>query len=553
MAKFGQVESFVMEGMDQLRREWELRHDYSGGKPSRFRRTRAGVGTVPHHADYHYRLEIEWFRGMEFFRDFDRNDPVVGQGVTRCVDNVLQKQGITPDPATPDSGVNSALKERWSDWHRDPDQVDIQGEATFHQLERDILRAALVDGDSIPLGTRDGQIEVMEAHRCRTPARTRRNVVHGVELDDVRKRVNFWFAGEDVNPFAGEDVNPLSVGLKIGDMRNVPPRFYDKATRRWFRQVFHVYRRRRVSQTRGVSALNPICDIAGMFDDLNFATLVKAQVASCFAILREYSAVAPPVPGGHGTMGSSGTENLQDGTQRILEGVAPGVIVDGKPGQTLKGFSPNIPNAEFFPHSALLLTFMAMNLNLPLTVLLLDPERAGNFSSLRGVMEQAKLGFMAMQRWLIEKFHQPVWRWKARQWADEDRSLFEAMLKLGPAFFACKWRPPRHPYIEPVTDRAAALLGSRNLLASPRDTAAENGFEWEEIVKESVDDNALAIVAAIEKANEINKRYPTAGVTWRDVLSLPTPDRVNVSLSATTVPSGSAPASKKSTNNGQGA
>ncbi len=545
MARFNQVESFVMEGMDQLRHEWEMRHDYSGGKPSRFRRTRAGVGVVPRHADFHYRMEIEWFRAMEFFRDFDRNDPIVGQGVTRCIDNVLQRQGITPDPNTPDKGVNEALKARWANWHNDPEQVDIQGEATFHQLECDILRAALVDGDSLPLGTKDGQLEVLEAHRCRTPARTRRNIVHGVELDDNRRRLNYWFAGEDVNP--------LSVGLKIGDMRNVEPRFYDKKTQRYFRQVFHVYRRRRVSQTRGVSALNPICDIAGMFDDLNFATLVKAQVASCFAILQEYAAASPVVPGGEGTMGAKTTENLSDGTQRALEGVAPAMIIRGKPGQTLKGFSPNIPNPEFFPHSALLLTFLAMNLNLPLTVLLLDPERAGNFSALRGVMEQAKLGFSAIQRWLVDKLHRPVWAWKARQWADEDPVLFAAMMRMGAAFFACKWRPPRHPYIEPVTDRAAALLGSRNLLASPRDTAAENGAEWEDIVRESVEDNGLAIEAAILMAEAFNEKYPKAGVTWRDVLSLPTPDRVSVSLSATTAQVGNAPPSKKSTTNGEGA
>jgi capsid protein len=308
-----------------------------------------------------------------------------------------------------------------------------------------------------------------------------------------------------------------------------------------------------VSQTRGVSVLNPICDIAGMFDDLNFATLIKAQVASCFAILREYSAASPPIPGGQGTMGSKSSEAMQDGTQRVLEGVAPAMIVDGKPGQKLTGFSPNIPNPEYFPHSTLLLTFMAMNLNLPLTVLLLDPERAGNFSALRGVLEQAKLGFSALQRWLIDKLHRPVWIWKARQWADEDRALLAALMKMGAAYFSCKWRPPRHPYIEPVTDRAAALLGSRNLLASPRDTAAENGAGWEDIVRESVEDNSLAIEAAIVKANDINARYPTAGVTWRDVLSLPTPDRVSVSLSATTAQTSNAPPPKKPTATGQGA
>ncbi len=511
-------ESFVLEGFDRLRGDWEMRHDYQGGKVSRFRRQRAGVGVIPRHADYHYRLEIEWFRAMEFFRDFDRNDPIVGPAITRLVNNVIMS-GITPDAATPDAGLNKELNDWWSEYAADPDQVDLQGEAAWHEMEEDALRAMVVDGDicALPM-RRDGTLELMEAHRLRTPLKSQHNVVHGVELDDRRRRIAY--------NFTGEDVNPLSVGLRIGDVTRIPVRDRDGD-----RQIFHLYKRKRISQTRGVSYMNPICDIAGMWDDVNFATLVKAQVAACWAILKEYPANAPPIPG-QARAGALTQESQQDGSLRTTEGMQPGMMFEGKPGQKLTGFAPNIPNPEFFPHSIMLLGIIAHNLGIPLAVLLLDPKQAGNFSSLRGVMDQAKIGFTAVQWVLIRKWHRPVREWRLRWEAGRNPSFARAMRKGGREFFACKWRRPRHPYLEPVTDRAARLLGTRNLLNSPRQGAAEDGFEWEEIIQETVQDNSLAICSALKEARKINSRFPGCGVSWRDVLSLPTPDRVNVSMSA---------------------
>ena len=67
---------------------------------------------------------------------------------------------------------------------------------------------------------------------------------------------------------------------------------------------------------------------------------------------------------------------------------------------------------------------------------------------------------------------------------------------------------------------------------SPRDAAAEIGDDWKDIVDETVEDNGYAIEQAIERSEAIKKKYPDAKVDWREVMSLPTPDRVNVSLSS---------------------
>lgn len=511
-----EVSSFVQEGFEKLR------SDYNAAKVSRFRRQRAGVSSVPRHADYHYRMEFDWFRMMELHRDYDRNDVVVGQGITRVVDNALQDVGITPDANTPDVKLNRELNARWREEAESAELWDLQGEEDFSGLENDVARSMLVDGDMIGLGTHGGPIELAEAHRLRTPLRTRRNIVHGVELDPVtRRRLKYWLCQEDVNP--------LSAAPLVSEMRGIPTR--DAAG---YRQVFHVYRRKRVSQTRGVSALAPICDIAGMHDDLQFSTLVKAQVAAAFVIFKEMAVNAPGMPAG--SSGAQSEETQADGSIRTIEGIAPGMRIQGRPGEKLSGFAPNIPSTSFVPHSILLLTFIAMNLGIPIAILLLDPKLAGNFSSLRGVMDQAKIGLRKLQWKLVERWHRPVREFRLRFWAtrkdSEGRALSKAWDLLGDrAFFRCKWRPPRWPYIEPLTDAGAGILRTRNLQQSPRRNAAESGEDFVDVVNETVSDNSYAIVRAKRAAQRINTRFPNdVPVDWKEVLSLPTPDKVNLSL-----------------------
>jgi capsid protein len=233
--------------------------------------------------------------------------------------------------------------------------------------------------------------------------------------------------------------------------------------------------------------------------------------------------------------GAQAQETQADGSLRTTEGLAPGMQLQGRPGEKLQGFSPNVPCAEFVPHSILMLTFVAMNLGLPIAILLLDPKLAGNFSSLRGVMDQAKIGLRKLQRVMEMRWHRPVRQFRLRYWAtrgDADgRAFARAWDMHGPAFFACKWRPPHWPYLNPVEDAAAAILRTRNLQQSPRGNAAEDGDDWSDIVNETVEDNAFAIRRAMREVAAIHEEFPNQpNVDWRQLLSLPTPDRVSVSM-----------------------
>jgi hypothetical protein len=153
--------------------------------------------------------------------------------------------------------------------------------------------------------------------------------------------------------------------------------------------VLQIYDPKRTSQTRGVSALAPIIEVATNFADLEFAKRVQAQIVSAFAIIRERKA-GHALPQASGTAGKYGPASIESngGSVKYLDQLTPGVEITGEPGEELKGFSPNVPNAEFFEHVKLLATMCGLPLGLPLVMFFMDAGET-NFSGGRGYRPDA--------------------------------------------------------------------------------------------------------------------------------------------------------------------
>jgi capsid protein len=283
-----------------------------------------------------------------------------------------------------------------------------------------------------------------------------------------------------------------------------------------------------------------MADTADHWDDLNFANLVAAKIQSCYAILREMESAAPGIPT-PGNDHSETTETRPDGEIRTLADIAPGFEVYGFKGEKLRGFMPTIPGVQFFDHSKLLLGFLAVNLDLPLCVFLLDAEST-NFSGFRGAIDQARQRWKEIQTWLQGSLHRPVYEWKVRQWAVTDQALRAAVQRVDdlratlgyvPAGtvdpFAHVWHAQELPYIQPVDDATADILQAKGLLSSPRRLAAMRGIDFSDLTDEIVADHGRRIEKAHEKAEDLNKRLKL-DLTWRDILVWPMPDGVQISI-----------------------
>ena len=488
-----------------------IRADYDMTKHSRFVRRRTGVAPMGAGADYHFRSESSYYDAIEQARDMDRNDALVGTIADRKVDNVIQS-GFSLDPKTGDRAVDEDLWARWMDFANDPEQCDIAGEMTFNEIERAVCRAETVDGDMIVIGTEDGPLQSLESHVIQTDSR-KEDTFLGVTRDRYGKRTQYWVR-EDKGEFGGKQpAYPI-------DVRNEDGR----------RQLFHVYSPKRVLQTRGVTQIAPIFSYAGMLEDINFAKLVQQQAVSCFAIIRQQSLAGDGgLPSTDPGYGESYTEATPAGT-RQMEGIAPGMEVTGTPGETISGFSPNIPNAEYFMQVKLILQVIGVNFGLPLCLILMDGSET-NFSGWRGAVDEARKGFVAEQINLMTRLHKPVYEWKVSQWLEKDPALKRAAAKSDVNVFAHKWNLPTWSYIEPVADAEGDAVQLKNALTSRRRLHAARGNEWEEVSEEIVADNAYAIQRAIEKANELNMKYPSGvKINWRDLIQLPMGEGATMAL-----------------------
>lgn len=497
----------------------EIRSDYEIGKSNgRFRRPRKGVSGVGTNADYHFRSESEYLYHIEYARDLDRNDMIAGMVIDRLLDNVLQETGIRPDPDTGSEDANARLKDLWLEWSDNPQNCDLSGVRTFTEMERSVLRAMWVDGDHFALPTDEDSIELIEAHRCRTPGNTKRNVIFGVELDQRRRRLNYVFTKDEIEPHKTLSRVSDTVFVQALDQDGSP-------------NVFHICDPHRISQTRGISVFRRVADPLGMHDDIEFANLVRQQVASCFGIIRKQSKT-PPVPGGSGNgYGARWNEQVSSDFTRTLENIGPGMQIRTLPGEDIEAFSADIPNPQFFEHVSLILKIVAANLGIPLQAVLLDASQT-NFSGWRGAIDQARAGFRRIQTHLISRFHQPVWRWKVANWLQSDRLLQQYLNVESTKPFKNRWHRPTWEYIEPAKDTTADLGKKSGLITSPRRISARRGEDREEIDREIVEDNVRLIRMARDQARLLNsEREQSEPVfTWREILVLPIPDGLTAAL-----------------------
>ena len=486
-----------------------IRADYDMSRQSRFVRRRTGVAAQGSGADYHYRIESKYYNDIEQARDMDRNDALVGTLADRRVDNIIQ-EGFTLDPKTGDKKLDLEIWNRWQAWSTDPDQCDIAGEMCWKELERHMARADCIDGDSIAVGTNDWKFQVLESHTIQTLS-TMPNTFCGVEMNEFRKRLRYHTIIEEGSHATKRQGEPIEVRDSTG-----------------LRQLFHLYSPKRVNQTRGVTAVAPIFAMSAMLEDINFAKLVQQQAVSCFAIIRKQASglAGPPTVQGYG---ESRVESSAAGI-RYMEGISPGMEIISNEGEDIQGFSPNVPNAEYFQQVKMILQIIGVNFGLPLCLVLMDGSET-NFSGWRGAVDEARKGFIADQINQVRKLNQPFYKWWLTKLMEEDRAIAKVAKKSNVDIFAHNWNLPTWSYIEPVADAQGDAEQLKNALTSPRRLHAARGKDWEEISEEITEDNSYAITRAMAEATKINKANPTQPpVTWRDLIPLPMPSNVTMGL-----------------------
>jgi capsid protein len=488
-----------------------MRMDYAAMRESRFRRRRPGVLAIGSDGDKHYPNSAQFIKMREYARSMIRDDFFAKMLVNRACDNTI-RDGFTYEPQTGDDELNKALADRQNEWSLDATQCDLAGELTFPDIERLMMFTEIVDGDLCIVGTTTGALQTYEAERLSTPSKygAGKNIVHGIEMDDQRKRKRYYFRKDNVG------INRTYERLFDFD----PIDAYDEDG---YKQVWHIHDPHRFTLTRGITAFHPIFDKAGMLEDIDFALLVKQQMAACLAWEEQTDPNA--AQGGDSVLGARHNQRQIDGSNQVIEEVAPGMILRSPPGKKLVMHAPNMPTTETMEHLRFCMMMISVNLGMPLFVALMDP-REGSFSTWRGAMDQAKLGFIRNQQRYESRFHRHVIEFNVRRWLGIDDALgklLRSAIEKGLKIFGHVWHKPRWPYIQPLHDAQADTKRVNNFLAGASQVIAENGDDADRVIADTIGFNKKAIIAAINAAKEI-KTQTQVEVAWRDVYNreLPT-------------------------------
>lgn len=501
-------------------------------------RRRKGIPSLGAGADWHYRGDHDWLWMSELARDLYRNNMILGSITDRAIENQLQG-GFQYDPQTGDDKLNKDLKQWWSEVSQDPLQCDPAGELTFADQEEIIFRDMIVAGDvfGLPIDDEAGTVELIEGYRVRSPSRkTKERIVHGIEFAPntaSRRRVAAWILKDRIDPFRQQ-------GIRKDDLDSVL--WWDNDGDR---NVFHVRNAKRVNQTRGITAYAPLFDIAGYHDDCQFLKMVQQRASSLFVFVRKRATnFDPAYLAAEQKLGVDVTRDLgreYEQNNRQYQEVAAGSTINSLPGEEVNPWSANVPNPEFFMHAKLLLTFMGVNLGMPLVMAMMDASET-NFSGYRGAVDQARLGFRANQRRVIRSWHRNYMRFKIHKLGQRDAKIAALIEKSGNPrtksdVFRHNWNPPSWPYIEPSKDAQADLLRLSNGMGSPTQVCHERGENWDDKSEKVCTDWAEHIERGIVKAVALKDKYPDAighvdtYVLAKEIAKMPMAERTQLSIS----------------------
>lgn len=493
------------------KRAGQPRNSYAAGEASRMNPVPSGIDPLGSDADYHYRTERNYFLMVERGRAAVRNHPLVEQGINRLIANLRLTQ-IQLDANTGDKDADRVVKAKWREWTESKLACDWEGQRDFHALVAQSFFNQVQDGDILHLPLNTGQLQTWESHHIRNPfghiatGQSQDGIVHGAEVQNGRT--------------VGYHVTPFSLAYFQSLTRRSDSRYYPVWDAEGNQQVFWAGFTHRFWQRRGISRLSAPRDAMTGFDDLQYAHVKSALRRSLISYLMESNQPAGPPALDGGELPQSGdryTEDVGLGVESVVvEQLGEAAQVFKAPeGYSLKGWNADMPGSQFFEHASLMLTMLAVNLDLPLMIFLLDGSLV-NFHGGRMTWDQTKLRLQELQRHVIATRHWPVYRWKVRQWTTPGSPHFDpelaALANQGIDLLQVKFRPRGWPYVKPLEDAAGEDLAERRNLKSRRSILAERGDDVDEVDDEIIADRASLVRKSIDEALAIVDEYPELGL-----------------------------------------
>lgn len=424
-------------------------------------------------------------------RDLVRNNAYARGALDAIVSNAVGC-GITPKPAIKDDqDRNDAILEKWNQWC---ENADIAGRLHFYEMQALALRECVEAGETLankidleldPLGNVPFALELVESERIasetdifrgRTNTANKAMIRRGVEVDEKGRAIAYWLYPNNPN-----DLNAFGV--------------YE-AERQDADKFIHLFRPDRIGQTRGISWLAPavlrLRDLEMYLEN----ELQASAVAACFSVcIKTVDSGAS-----WGGLETPSGESSTDGNSNRIERMQSGIVSHLMPNESVEVINPMRPNAAADAFLAVMLRSIGVACGLSYELISRDYSRA-NYSSIRSGSLEDQRRFRPMQKFLIWKFCQPVYRsWFRQACLAGDAGLpgFEMFPSISEFIAApedwtrCNWRAPGWDWVDPMKDVQAAAIEVKEGFRSRGDIIEANGGDLRETFRELSEENDLA-------------------------------------------------------------
>lgn len=438
----------------------------SGFAGARWNRLLEDWAMVNLSADKEIQWDLQALRARS--RDLCRNAPYAKRFLQLLRANVVGPMGIRLQArmrsadGRPFDTVNGAIEDAWDAWGR---RCTVDGRYSFRDVQGLLATSLGQDGEFFVRLVRGFDNDVSFAlqlidpdlldHLYNRPATARANEIRmGVEVDAWQKPVAYHFWTR----------HPSDVGIDR-ERQPIPAA-----------EIVHGYLPLRMGQTRGVPWFHPVLIASKMLNGYQEAELVAARMGA--AKVGHYIST-PDAPG---------LADPDEATDDFAEEVEPGMIKRLPPGYKFEGWSPDHPTQAYKDFVSEVMRSIAAGLGVSYHSLANDLSNV-NYSSARVGELADRDEWRALQQWMIEHVHSRIYE----EWLQMALVAGElpALSLDHRNYLRIAWRPRGWAWVDPQNELAASEKELQLGLNSRTRQAAEQGRDFEEILEDLQEEQAL--------------------------------------------------------------
>jgi lambda family phage portal protein len=402
-------------------------------------------------------------------------------GILRAIVRNVVGCGIAPEARIDgNEPMNDLIETKFHRWQK---TCDITGRLSFYEMQSLILSEVIEAGEIL-------------VHFVKTPNDRSREIPFALELVEADRLATDWFprgqnkeTGNEVRRGVEVDANGRPVAYWLYESHPTDLHNFRQIAQRYPANEFlHIFKQKRVGQTRGVSDFAPV---VRWLKDLHYYVeneMQSSAIASCFT-------VAITTMGGQADGGILDANDAasSDSHGNKFEYIQPGLVPRLMPGEGVEVINPTRGHADSAAWIELMLRSMAVGTGLSYERLSRDYSKT-NYSSNRASDLEDRREFRPMQEFLITHLCEPVYERFLAEAAMANLEGMPSVIDLAMDFET--WskhvqQPPGWEWVDPVKEQKASADAIASNLSTLSDEAGKRGKDWRDLLNQRAKEEAF--------------------------------------------------------------